>query len=218
MSRGADRRSGAGRLVRLSLLAAAATSCGPADGGADGTREDEFRGVLLEPGPRPEFALPDVDGNAYDFSAATEGTVALLFFGYTHCPDICPVHMAGIAAVLRDLPWEVSDRISVVFVTTDPERDTPERLREWLGGFHAGFVGLRGEIEEIDRIQRDIGLPAAVLPPTAERGDDYEVGHAAQVLVFAANDLRLAYPFGTRQADWKHDLPLLAAGFSAQEP
>jgi protein SCO1/2 len=203
----------------LVAVLAVAASCSPADRAGDiQPRETEYRGVVLEPGPRPDFTLPDLDGNLYSFGRETRDKLALLFFGYTHCPDICPVHMAGIAAVLRDLPWDVSDRVAVVFVTTDPERDTPERLREWLGGFDAGFVGLRGDIEQVNRIQMEIGLPAAVLPSASERNGNYEVGHAAQVLAFAVDDLRLAYPFGTRQADWKHDLPLLAAGFAAEEP
>ncbi len=177
-----------------------------------------YRGVALQPGPRPDFALSNVDGKAFSFRQETEGQLALLFFGYTNCPDICPVHMAGIAAVLRELPWETRDRIEVVFVSTDPERDTPERMREWLSGFDPGFIGLRGDMETVNRIQSALALPLAVrgaVPPDGEEGGGYEVGHAAQVLVFGAGDLRLAYPFGTRQADWKHDLPLLVSELEA---
>jgi len=172
----------------------------------------EYRGVLLEPGGRPEFRLADVNGEPYSFRKETEDQLALLFFGYTHCPDICPVHMAGIAAVLRDLPWAVRDRIRVVFVSTDPERDTPERLQEWLGGFDPSFIGLRGEMDEVNRIQAELGLPTTVrTEDPADGGAAYEVGHAAQVLVFGADGVRLAYPFGTRQADWKRDLPQLVS-------
>lgn len=201
------------------------------DAGSEATRtEDEgsspgeselaapYRGVVLESGPRPDFTLADVDGRPFSFREATENRIALLFFGYTHCPDICPVHMAGIASVLRDLPWDVRDRIRVVFVSTDPKRDTPERMREWLAGFDPRFVGLRGNLEEVNRIQRELALPPAVRlsqPTEGEDKDGYEVGHAAQVLVFGARDLRLAYPFGTRQADWKRDLPTLVADLPA---
>jgi protein SCO1/2 len=179
-----------------------------------------YRGVILQPGPRPDFTLADVDGRAFTFRAETEGQLALLFFGYTNCPDICPVHMAGIAAVLRDLPWEVRDRISVVFVSTDPERDTPERMREWLSGFDPRFIGLRGDLEEVNRIQAELALPPAVrlaAPSEGANGGSYDVGHAAQVLVFGAGDRRLAYPFGTRQSDWKHDLPLLVSELEATQ-
>ncbi len=198
--------SGLRRLWHACLSAALTVAVISCTGGGD-------TAVILEPGPRPEFTLENTEGQPFDFRAGTADQLALLFFGYTNCPDICPVHMAGIAAVLRDLPWEVRDRIRVVFVTTDPVRDTPERLREWLAGFDPSFVGLRGEIDEVNRIQTDLGLPASVR--LADRGDGepgYEVGHAAQVLVFGGSDLRLAYPFGTRQADWKRDLPRLVAG------
>lgn len=180
----------------------------------------QYRGVPLEPGPRPDFTLADLDGRAYSFREETEGQLALLFFGYTNCPDICPVHMAGIATVLRDLPWEIRDRISVVFVSTDPARDTPERMREWLSGFDPRFIGLRGDLEEVNRIQTELALPPAVrlaVPSEGAEGGSYEVGHAAQVLVFGAGDKRLAYPFGTRQADWKHDLPLLVSELEATQ-
>ncbi len=174
--------------------------------------------MLLESGPRPDFTLPDFDGKAFSFRQETQSQLALLFFGYTNCPDICPVHMAGIAAVLRELPWETRDRIEVVFVSTDPERDTPERMREWLSGFDPQFVGLRGDMETVNSIQAALALPPAVRAavPTDGEDDGYEVGHAAQVLVFGAGDLRLAYPFGTRQADWKHDLPLLVSELKAR--
>ncbi len=178
-----------------------------------------YRGVVLEPGPRPDFTLSDVNGRAFSFREETESHLALLFFGYTNCPDICPVHMAGIASVLRDLPWEVGDRIRVVFVSTDPERDTPERMREWLSGFDPRFIGLRGDLETVNQIQAELALPPAIrgaMPPDGEGKGGYEVGHAAQVLVFGAGDLRLAYPFGTRQADWKHDLPLLVSELQAR--
>lgn len=175
-------------------------------------RETGLRGTVLpEPLPKPDFTLPDAHGRPFPFREETEGRLALLFFGYTHCPDVCPVHMASLAAVLADLPYQTRRRIRVVFVSTDPERDTPERLREWLGRFDARFVGLRGPLEEVNRIQAHLKLPPAV------RGDpsagDYLVGHAAQVIAFTPDGLgRVAYPFGTRQADWAHDLPRLAAG------
>lgn len=185
-----------------------------------GGEAEPYRGVVLEPGPRPDFALVDMHGEEVGFREATKGHIALLFFGYTNCPDICPVHMAGIAAVLRDLPWEVRDRIRVVFVSTDPERDTPERMREWLGGFDPRFIGLRGDMEKVNRIQAELGLPISVRLTEPADGADrsgYEVGHAAQVMVFGAGDRRLAYPFGTRQADWKHDLPLLVSELAASD-
>lgn len=167
----------------------------------------QFRGAVLpEPIPTPSFTLTDMYGQPYDFAAEAEGRLTLLFFGFTYCPDICPVHMANIAAVLKDLPQAVQQQVNVVFISADPERDTPERLQEWLGVFHPSFVGLRGSIEEVNAILGELRLPPVVFGEVDERGN-YSVGHAAQILAFTPDGyLRLMYPFGTRQADWAVDL------------
>jgi len=172
-------------------------------------RQTGYRGILLpEAGPRPDFTLQDVNGEPWNFRAETRDRLALLFFGYTYCPDVCPVHMASLAAVKRDLSAEEQRRMQVVFVTADPRRDTAERLREWLSNFDPSFVGLRGSEAEVDAIMLGLGLPAAIRDTAA--GPDYAVGHASQVIAFPPGDaVRVIYPFGTRQADWQHDLPRL---------
>jgi protein SCO1/2 len=180
-------------------------------------RESEtgLRGMLMsDPSARPDFVLADARGGEYDFRAETDGFLTLLFFGYTYCPDVCPIHMSSIAEVKRDLGVELASRIRVVFVTVDPERDTPERLRSWLGAFDHDFVGLYGEPDVVDAIQMGLGLPPAAIPePTA---DDYMVGHGSPVIAFSADDrLVVRYPFGTRQEDWLHDLPILAGDASS---
>lgn len=173
-----------------------------------------LRGMPLgEPLAKPTFLLTRTDGHAYDFARETQGKVALLFFGYTHCPDVCPLHMANIAAVLGKMPWEEREAIRVVFVTTDPERDTPVRLGSWLAGFDPEFVGLRGAPDTINAIQKSLGLVPASRQPSADSSKEYLVGHAAQVIAFGRDNVaRVAYPFGTRQDDWAHDLPMLARG------
>lgn len=165
-----------------------------------------YRGILLpDADARPDFVLTDMNGQTFDFREETEGKLALLFFGYTYCPDVCPVHMASIAAVKRDLSVDEQRRMQVVFVTADPRRDTPERLVSWLGNFDPEFVGLRGTEAEVDSIMLGLALPAAIRDTAA--GPDYAVGHASQVIAFPPGDgFRVIYPFGTRQADWKHDL------------
>jgi len=157
-----------------------------------------------------DFTLPATDGTPFAFRERTaDNTLTLLFFGYTSCPDICPVHMANLAAVLRRLPPQVAGGVGVVMVTVDPERDTPERLRDWLDNFDRSFVGLTGTTDEVNAVMQSLRLPPAVLDPPGEDGS-YLVGHAAQVLVVTADGLlRAMYPSGTRQVDWAHDLPLL---------
>lgn len=184
------------------VLACAGDS--PAAGSLRGT-------VLAEPWPKPEFTLTRTDGRSFDFKKDTEGYVTLLFFGYTHCPDICPVHMANLGAVLHKLPPGSAGQVRVVFVTTDPQRDTPERLRKWLDNFDHRFIGLAGSLDSVNAIQRRIGLAPAMLIPGD--GDDYTMGHAAQIIAYTKDDLaHVVYPFGTRQEDWAHDLPILITG------
>lgn len=200
-------------LLALVLLA----GCGAAaDGGAGAPARPELRGTVLEPSwGKPDFTLADTEGRPFDFRAGTDGFVTLLFFGYTHCPDVCPIHMANIAAVLRDLDYADRSRIRVVFVTTDPERDTAPVVRAWLDRFDRSFIGLRGTKAEVDAIQAALHLPAAIRQPSrpGPLPGAYAVGHAAQVIAFTADGrARVVYPFGTRQSDWAHDLPKLVAG------
>lgn len=206
------------RSTAILLAAALFAGCGAGVGdreAAESARPD-LRGTLLDPPwDKPAFTLTDTEGRPFDFRAGTDGFVTLLFFGYTHCPDVCPIHMANIASVLRDLDYAERARIRVVFVTTDPERDTPAVVRAWLDRFDPSFIGLRGTKEEVDAIQAALHLPAAIRQPSrpGPLPGAYAVGHAAQVLAFTADGrARVVYPFGTRQADWAHDLPKLVAG------
>jgi len=200
-------------LVLVALVLPSVAGCGAGDAGefaASGSAsEGGLRGVVLEqPIPKPDFTLLDTEGRPFDFLAETEGYLTLLFFGYTYCPDICPVHLANLAEVLRGMPWEVQSRTRVVFVTLDPARDTPERIRKWLDAFNREFIGLRGTQEEVAAIMNSIGLPPAVFEELP--GGDYTVGHASQVIAFSPDGVaRVIYPFGIRQADWAHDLPKL---------
>jgi len=199
----------------LATLAAACGLTGEERGALERKRETGYRGVLLaEPIPVPDFTLTDTEGRPFRWGPETAGRLALLFFGYSYCPDICPVQMANLAAVLGDLSYRDRNRIRVIFVTTDPERDTPERLRGWLQAFDPSFVGLRGEIERVNEILAALGLPPAVIqgaPEARSRADpEYTVGHASQVIAVTADGLaRVVYPSGIRQADWAHDLPKL---------
>jgi protein SCO1/2 len=182
---------------------------------ADAADASGFRGVITSP-PRekPDFTLTDFNGEPFNFRLATNGKVTLLFFGYTHCPDVCPLHVANVAAVLKKLPFEAREAIRFVFVSTDPDRDTPQRLKEWLGNFDPTFIGLRGSVDEVNRILYTLRMPPIDLSQKpAAAPQEYLVGHAAQVLAFSTDGYsRLEYPFGIRQDDWAHDLPKLARG------
>lgn len=175
-----------------------------------------LHGVLLTPPrPKPGFVLSDTKGRPFDFRADTRGKATLLYFGYTNCPDVCPTHLTNIAAALRRLSAADQERVRVVFVTTDPTRDTPVRLRSWLDNFDRSFIGLTGSTDSVNAIQQRLGLPPATMEMMDPRASGpraaYGMGHAAQVFAFTPDDsLRAEYPNGFNVDDWVNDLPKLA--------
>jgi len=161
------------------------------------------------PIPKPDFVLTRTDGTPFDFRRETDGFVTLLFFGYTNCPDICPVHLANIAAALKKLGPEVNNVVKVVFVTNDPARDTPDVLRTYLDRFDHRFIGLTGDSLAINDAMRQLSLSPIVREEGTQPGG-YTIGHSAIVLAFTRDDLaHVVYPFGIRQDDWARDLGLL---------
>jgi protein SCO1/2 len=171
-----------------------------------------YRGGLVNPPlPKPKFVLTDTSGSSFDFQARTRGYVTLLFFGYTHCPDMCPLQMHMIAEALKQLPAASAKQFKVVFVTTDPGRDTSQVLRTYLDGFDKTFIGLTGT-QAAGRCGPD--------RRTSSRGDEigvrpdgnYDVGHAAFVVAYSKDGFaHVIYPIGVKLQDWVHDLPELAA-------
>lgn len=169
-----------------------------------------LKGVEMDSAlPRPKFTLTATDGQPYAFAEKTHGKLTFLFFGYTNCPDVCPVHAANIAEIIKGLPWEDRQRVAFVFVTTDPARDSLPRLREWLSKFDSTFVGLRGPLEEVNSIEHSLNIGTIPIGEKAADGS-YEVGHFAAVLAIEPDDsLRVMYPSGIRQQDWATDIPVL---------
>lgn len=196
-------------LVLASLTAGACVDASDGDA-PDRQRPDRWRGVQLEePVRMPEATLTDTRGRPYRLRREASGRITLLFFGYTHCPDVCPVQMANLGSVLQEMPPSERRWIRVVFVTVDPRRDSAARLRSWLDRFGDGFVGLRGDSARVAALQRSLEMAPAVRQAREVRGR-YTVGHASQVLAFGPDArARLAYPSGTRQRDWARDLPRL---------
>lgn len=203
---------------RLSLLLAAGL-LGCAGGGDPPLSPHGFIGAEL-PAPlqKPDLTFLDSEGHPFPLVQATAGKVTLLYFGYTHCPDVCPVHLANLAAVLDKLPEELQQQVMVIFVTTDPARDTPAVLHQWVKAFNPNFIGLTGSDSLLRAAQVALQLPPAIAD-TAGKGDKYLVGHAGWVLAFTKDGLgRVEYPFGTRQRDWAEDLPKLVAFGAGESP
>jgi protein SCO1 len=198
-------------LLAGTCWSAAVVSAGPVP--APGSRARPvtvaYAGGLVTPAlPKPRFTLTDTSGKPFDFWAKTQGYVTLLFFGYTQCPDECPLHMSNVAMALGKLPVDVQDQIKLVFVTTDPVRDEPHALNAWLKHFDNRFIGLSGTEAEIETAQRAAGLPVA--RKTVRAGGTYAVSHANVVLAYSKDNLaHLMYPGGITQQDWIRDLPRL---------
>jgi protein SCO1 len=201
------------------LVCVLALLCGCGDAGSSGAEENEASRVvaalelaaqpLSAPLPRPDFTLTDTAGRPFAFSKATSGRLTLLFFGYTSCPDVCPAHLARLAAGLKALSPEQRDAVDVVFVGVDAERDTRERVRAWLDHFDPRFVGLTGSEPELAAAQRAAAVPGAFVDQRFDGG--YTVAHAAFVLVYTGDDqAHLRYELDTPAAQWTHDLARLA--------
>jgi len=208
-------------LAVAALLVAAGlglTACGSAGPGAAAAQDPvasvaahqgKYDGVDLNPPyQRPQFTLTSDTGGTYDFTTATKGKPTLLFFGYTNCPDVCPTTMADIAVALRSVGPELARQVQVVFVTTDPKRDTTARLAEWLGRFDADlptkFVGLTGSQQVLDQAQLSAGVPVA---------QDGGQTHSALLLLYGADDkAHVAFDAGNSPKDIAHDLKLVANG------
>lgn len=175
---------------------------GPASGG-----RAAVAGTLLgEDWVRPEFTLTTTGGQPFDFRAETAGRLTLLFFGYSSCPDVCPVHLATLA---RALEQPGMPRPFVVFVGVDPARDTPAALRSFLDQYSTDFVGLVGTPDDVLAAQVATGVPPAVADRPGADGS-YLVGHASQIVVYTSDDLaHVVYSFGVSQQDWVDDLPRL---------
>ncbi|WP_448613844.1 SCO family protein [Modestobacter sp. URMC 112] len=167
-----------------------------------------YQGLYLhDPYQKPSFTLTDSTGAPYDFAARTAQGPTLLFFGYTNCPDICPSTMADVALALRDVDPAVAGSTTVVFVTTDPARDTPEVLEEYLDRFDAdlptAFVGLTGDQEQIDQAQLAAGVPLA---------EDGGEAHSALLLLYGTDgEADVAFDAGNSGRDIAADLALVAA-------
>jgi protein SCO1/2 len=195
----------------LVALAGVVTACG----GERAAAIEGLRGVkFVPPHAKADFTLDDTEGKPYHFAGETRGKATLLYFGYTKCPDVCPLQLANIAAALKQMDPADQAQVRVVFVTTDPNRDTPEALRAWLDNFDKRFIGLRGGLDSVNAIAGRFGLPPATMEamgPNEHGPMMYGVGHAAQVLAFSADDsLRTEYPGGFKVVDWVNDLPKLA--------
>ena len=168
----------------------------------------EFKGGLLTPPhAAPDLSLTTQDGNAFRLSAE-RGKVVALWFGYTFCPDVCPATLAELARVHAQLGPR-STRFRIVFVSVDPERDTPARLRAYVGAFGARITALTGPPERLAEARAAYGV-VAEKHAVAGSSAGYLIDHSAFVYVVdPAGQLRLMFPFGMSSDDMLHDIDQL---------
>lgn len=162
----------------------------------------------------PDAVLTSTHGADFDVRSETEGFVTLLYVGYTHCPDLCPTHMAAVARALNGLPADAAAGVKVLFVTSGPERDSPSVLDAWLAQFDPSFIGLTGSSEDLVAFQRDLGMNPATTEAGGHEHQDYSVNHAGYVLAFPPDSRTalIAYPPGAASEDYLADLATLTAG------
>ncbi|MDX3098918.1 SCO family protein [Streptomyces sp. ME01-24h] len=205
----------------VAALALTLAACGGSNGAADASgaapvvsldATPKAATVLDTPFEKPDMVLTDTHGKTYDFAERTKGRPTLLFFGYTHCPDVCPTTMSDIAIAKSKLPAAEQEELAVVFVTTDPERDTPQRLGEWLKAQDPSFVGLTGDFSTIQAGARSLGVD--VEAPVKEKDGSVTVTHGAQVIAYSPKDdkAHALYMSGTTSEEFAADLPKIIAG------
>jgi protein SCO1 len=165
------------------------------------TKKTYHGSVISPPADAVDFTLTNQKNEATSLSDF-RGKYILLFFGFTTCTDECPATM-GVLMLVRDQLKDLADKVQVVFITTDPARDTPQAIGEFLNRFDSTFVGLTGSPTDLQKIWKDYGVTVL---------DNGETHSTFVYLIDPEGKLRLTYPFDTRVEDYIADLKLLFKG------
>ncbi|MFH8608504.1 SCO family protein [Streptomyces sp. NPDC018029] len=210
------------KLAAAALLAVAALTLTACGGGDDNkkpvaevsveTDSGKAATVLDKPYKKPDLVLTDTHGKKYDLREETKGQPTLIYFGYTHCPDVCPLTMNNIAVAKKALPKADQDKLKVVFVTTDPERDTPAELGKWLKGVDADFIGLTGDFDTIQAGARQLAI--SIEPSKKDKKGKIVSMHGTQVFAFSPKTDAgyVLYSEKATAGDYTQDLPKIVKG------
>ncbi|MEU3144355.1 SCO family protein [Streptomyces sp. NPDC006999] len=212
------------KTLAAALLAATLTlsACGSGDSDSDSDSPiamvseeagaEKAATALDNPFEKPDLVLTDTQGKEYDFRAETAGKPTLVYFGYTHCPDVCPLTMNNLAVAKKQLPQDQQDELRIVFVTTDPERDTSAALGKWLKGIDSQVVGLTGDFDTIQAGARTLGISIDA-PRKDDRGQVVS-DHGTQVIAFSpkTDGGYLLYGEDATVEDYTADLPKIIKG------
>jgi protein SCO1/2 len=188
------------RFAPLFLALAVGTACA-----ADAPRLKA--GVFDPPRDAPAISMRAVDGKPFSLEQH-RGKMVVLVFGYTACGDVCPV-TAGMLATARRKLGARADKLQVVFISVDPERDTPQALKEYLAKFDPGFIGITGTAQQMAAIRNAYGIQAKS-HPLGKGKNDYVISHSTFLyLIDPQGKLRALMPFGHSPADIVHDFDVL---------
>lgn len=178
---------------------------------------DKAATVLDQPFEKPDLVLKDTRGKKFDLREQTAGKPVLMYFGYTHCPDVCPLTMSNLAdakrRLERKLPKDELARLQIVFVTTDPERDTPAELGKWLKAQDPSFIGLTGDFPTIQAGARTLGI--SIEAPKKEKDGSITSMHGKQVIAFSPKSDAGYVLYDGEEAtadDYAKDLPRIIKG------
>ena len=176
------------------------------------TREADYRGVLYDP-PQSAFDFQlTTAGNEPVSLQDFNGKAVLLFFGYTSCPDICPNTLAILRQVYTDLGAQ-ADQVQVIYITVDPERDTPQRVADYAAIFHPDFIGLSGDLDALEVAWAAYGVYREI-DDTSGSSAGYLVTHSARLyLIDPQGKLLLSYSYGTPAEDILYDVRLLLRNY-----
>lgn len=173
--------------------------------------QQQFLGSAIgTPAPQAmEFELQQPDGASFRLEDQ-RGNVVLIFLGYTHCPDFCPATMGKYQQIAEQLGEQASD-VVFVFITVDPDRDTPQEIGSYLARFSPDIVGLTGPREELQRVWVGYGAGTPI-HQEVESEIGYVVSHATRIWVIdKEGNLRITFPFEMTASDMAHDVQLLLA-------
>ena len=211
------------KLFAASALLVAATltlsACGSGDDSGQSVADvsveagsDKAATILDQPFEKPDLVLTDTQGKPYDFRAETKGRPTLIYFGYTNCPDVCPLTMSNIAVAKKQLSKADQDKLRIVFVTTDPKRDTPAELGKWLKGIDPQVVGLTGDFATIQAGARTLGI--SIEPTSKDKNGKTISMHGTQVIAFSpkTDGGYVLYGEDATVDDYIKDLPKIIKG------
>ena len=197
-----------GRRLILAALALAVLLAGVAlilvREGETAPAEGLRAGAYEPPRAAPDFALDGADGAEVRLSDH-RGKAVLLTFGFTHCAAVCPTTLATLAQARAQM-GAAGERVQVIFVTVDPERDTAAQMKDYLAAFDPSFIGATGEPAALAEVREAYGVSAV----REGDGPDYAMAHTSSIfLIDPAGRLRAMMPFGHTAADFAHDIALL---------